>query len=390
MHKCIFMKNKTFLIVFCSIVFSLTFISSGLFAGTYAIEYSETDSALVSADGPYVLYLEDGSTRVITVDGHGTLRDTTYQVLPENFSLSVTSSNGDYHFQVPLHPIKRPLWRCKQSNKIFVTSDPHGDLDCFVSLLQGNGIIDENLRWIYGTNHLMIIGDVFDRGDDVLPVFWLIYKLEEEAAQMGGRVSFLLGNHEPMVLANDLRYCTPKYHTLAERLSIPYSQLFGNNTELGRWLAARNTIQIIGKNLYVHAGLSEEFYEWNLSIPTVNKEISRALFMGKKERKDLSELTAFLYGNSGPIWYRGMVRDATKYNPISFDKLKKILKRYHVKRIIVGHTIFEDVSTFHDERVIDVNVNNSKNRDNGLGRGLLIEGDKYMKVGDCGIQRVLW
>ena len=60
------------------------------------------------------------------------------------------------------------------------------------------------------------------------------------------------------------------------------------------------------------------------------------------------------------------------------------------KDIYFNDTIFEDVSTFHDERVIDVNVNNSKNRDNGLGRGLLIEGDKYMKVGDCGIQRVLW
>ena len=66
-----------------------------------------------------------------------------------------------------------------------------------------------------------------------------------------------------MVLANDLRYCTPKYNLLANKLGIPYSQLFGANTELGRWLATRNTMQKIGKDLYVHAGLSKEFYEWN-------------------------------------------------------------------------------------------------------------------------------
>lgn len=269
-------------------------------------------------------------------------------------------------------------------------SDPHGNLDCFVSLLKGNGIIDEKLSWIYGANHLMIVGDVFDRGDDVLPVFWLIYKLEEEAAQVGGHVSFLLGNHESMVLANDLRYCKPKYQALAEKLDIPYSQLFGKETELGKWLATRNTIEIIGEDLYVHAGLSEDFFEKNLSIPIVNKEISRALFMGKEERRALSDLTNFLYGNSGPIWYRGLVRNAAKYKPIPTDILTQMLERYEVERIVVGHTIFDDVSTFHDGRVIDVNVDNSKNRKYGLGRGLLIDGEKYMKVGDCGIQRVLW
>ena len=268
-------------------------------------------------------------------------------------------------------------------------SDPHGRLDCVVSLLQGNGIIDENLNWNYDSNHLMILGDIFDRGDDVTQILWLIYKLEQEAAQAGGCVSFLLGNHEPMVLANDLRYCTPKYNLLVNKLGIPYSQLFGANTELGRWLTTRNTMQKIGKDLYVHAGLSKEFYEWNLSIPTVNEEMSKALFMGKKERKELSALTAFLYGNSGPIWYRGMVRDKEKYNPIPADTLGQILKRYDAKRIIVGHTIFEDVSTFHDKRVIDVNVNNAKNQEKGLGRGLLIEGKKYMIVGDEGVQREL-
>ena len=360
-------------------------MSTGFSAGTYGL----ADSTLVSADGPYVIYKEDGSMRIITIDSQGVLKDSIYHVLPEDFVLSVTSSKGEYRFQVPLHSAERPSWEYKQPKKVFVMSDPHGRLDCVVSLLQGNGIIDENLNWNYDSNHLMILGDIFDRGDDVTQILWLIYKLEQEAAQAGGCVSFLLGNHEPMVLANDLRYCTPKYNLLANKLGIPYSQLFGANTELGRWLATRNTMQKIGKDLYVHAGLSKEFYEWNLSIPTVNEEMSKALFMGKKERKELSALTAFLYGNNGPIWYRGMVRDKEKYNPIPADTLGQILKRYDAKRIIVGHTIFEDVSTFHDKRVIDVNVNNAKNQEKGLGRGLLIEGKKYMIVGDEGVQREL-
>lgn len=383
------MNNKTHFLIVCFITFSLTYISSGLFAGTYPFIPNEADTLLRSSDGPYVLYQNDGSTRIISVSHQGELTDTIYQTLPKDFTLSVTDHKGENTFLVPLHSIERPDWKYKQPKKVFVMSDPHGRLDCFISLLQGNRIIDEKFRWSYGSNHLMIIGDVFDRGDDVLPIFWLIYKLEQEAIQAGGCVSFLLGNHEPMVLANDLRYCTPKYKALADKLRIPYAQLFGANSELGKWLATRNTIQIIGKDLYVHAGLSKEFYEKDLSIPTVNEEMSKALFMNKKERKNFSDLTAFLYGNSGPIWYRGLVRDKAKYNPISSDTLDLILKRYKVKRIIVGHTIFDDVSPFYDNKVIDVNVNNAKNKEKGLGRGVLIERKRYKIVGDNGIQREL-
>lgn len=382
------MKNKTYLLV-CFITFTLTLISSGLSAGTYAFEAAETDTLQHSADGPYVIYQEDGSTRIISVNPQGELNDTVYHTLPADFSLSVTDHKGENTFQVPLHSVKRSAWKYKQPKQVFVMSDPHGRLDCVISLLQGNGIIDEKLCWKYGSNHLMIIGDIFDRGDDVPQIFWLVYKLEQEAAQVGGCVSFLLGNHEPMILANDVRYATPKYHQLAKKLGIPYSQLFGPETELGKWLATRNTIQIIGKDLYVHAGLSKEFYERNLSIPTVNEEMSKALFMSKKERKSLSELTAFLYGNSGPIWYRGLVRNADKYHPLDSDTLDLILRRYKVKRIIVGHTIFEEVSTFYDKKVIDVNVNNAKNKEKGLGRGILIKKKKYQIVGDSGVQKEL-
>ena len=268
-------------------------------------------------------------------------------------------------------------------------SDPHGNMDYVVNLLQGNGVIDDKLNWCYGNNHLVIIGDIFDRGNDVTQLFWLVYKLEHEAAQVGGVVSFLLGNHETLVLANDLRYCTEKYKILADKLEVPYAQLYGKDSELGRWLATRNTIQIIDKNLYVHAGLSKAFYDWNLTIPTINEGISKALFMGKKERKASSEMNAFLYGNSGPIWYRGLVRNKEKYNPISPNTLKRILKRYGVKRLIIGHTIFSDISTFYNGKVIDVNVNNAKNRKAGLGRGLLIENRRYMVVGNDGVKRKL-
>ncbi len=285
--------------------------------------------------------------------------------------------------------MERPAATYSMPDKVFVMSDPHGKLDCVVSLLRGNGVIDRQLHWSYGSNHLVVIGDIFDRGNDVPQICWLFYQLEKEAAQAGGRVSFLLGNHEPLLLAGDMRYTKPKYVLLAEKLGMAYPLLLGPDTELGRWLGTRNTMQTIGNDLYVHAGLGAEFYDRDLRIDEVNEAMSRALFLKKEERKALSPLTAFLYGNSGPIWYRGLVRTDAKYNSLPADSLQLILQRYGVERIIVGHTIFKEVSSFYDGKVIDVNVDNEENRKKKRSRGLLIENNRYLLVGDKGVQRTL-
>ena len=67
-----------------------------------------------------------------------------------------------------------------------------------------------------------------------------------------------------------------------------------------------------------------------------------------------------------------------------------ILQKYNVNHIIVGHTIFKDISTFYDGKVIGVNVDNKKNKKKHKGRGILIEQDEYYVVGDKGKIRKLF
>lgn len=344
----------------------------------------------LSADGPYIRYRADGIAQTIRVTSAGQIERTDSARLPPDFRFRVESHDGRYAFDVTLHPIVRPAWKYEAPKKLLVLSDPHGDLHSLVSLLRANGVIGKRLEWRYGKNRLMVIGDVFDRGPDVTQILWLLYKLEAEADETGGSVSFLLGNHEPMVLSNDLRYTDEKYKTLADTLGIEYALLFGPDTELGRWLGTRNTIQVIGTNLFVHAGAGQAFYELNPDIPLVNRETSRMLFRRNKTRKAWSPLHAFLYGSEGPLWYRGLVREKPKYKPCAADTLQMILNRYGVERIIVGHTVQPDISAFYDGRVIGVNVNNRKNREQGLGRGLLIEQGACYVVGDKGKLRQLF
>lgn len=343
------------------------------------------DDHHLSADGPYIIYHPDGSVRVVSVSVEGNITDT---VLPSRHSplvsqpFTVTSHNGKHRFSVSLHHFERPQWKSPQPPKLFVTSDPHGDLDCLVSLLQGNGIIDSNYRWTYSNNRLVVIGDVFDRGKDVIQILWLLYKLEHEAALSGGSVDFLLGNHEPMVLMNDLRYTKEKYKLLAKRLCMEYPQLLSRSTELGYWLSTRNTMQVIGNNLFVHAGISGQLLEQNLSVPTVNEQMSHGLYLNKSQRRAESPLTHFLFASKGPVWYRGMVLDQPKYAPIAKDTLDMVLRQYNVDRVVVGHTIFDDISSFHSGRVIAVNVDNKKNRENHKSRAILIEDDRIYIIYD--------
>ena len=71
------------------------------------------------------------------------------------------------------------------------------------------------------------------------------------------------------------------------------------------------------------------------------------------------------------------------------DRLDALLRRYDADRLLIGHTIFPDISTFHDGRVIAVNVQNERNRKKNRGRAVLIEGSRISVVGNRGVKRVL-
>ncbi|MDL2323196.1 metallophosphoesterase [Bacteroidales bacterium OttesenSCG-928-A17] len=333
-------------------------------------------------DGPYLLY-ENGGLRVITSDKEGKIEDVFYKKIPKDFSFEVCGQGDQPLFSVKLHPIKRPDWKIERTEKVFITSDPHGNLECFADILKAGKVIDENYNWVFGANQLVVIGDIFDRGKDVLPLFWLVYKLEEESSRVGGAVHVLLGNHEEMVLRGDFRYMEKMYSELADKLEIPYQNLWHENSELGRWLQTRNAIQIIGDNLFVHAGLSSEFLSENLNIQDVNQACSVHLFQTKEERKE-SELANFLFGSFGPLWYRGMVRTEEKYKPVDMYQVDSVLEKYGVNRIYVGHTIFPEILGTFADKVIDVNVDNKENRKEKRSRAILLDKDKVYSVYDSG------
>lgn len=92
---------------------------------------------------------------------------------------------------------------------IVVIADVHGAFDDFVAILQRTGLIDKQNHWTGGKTTLVQVGDLLDRGPKPREVMDLMMALEKEAAQAGGQVVGLLGNHEVMNMMGDLRYVTP-------------------------------------------------------------------------------------------------------------------------------------------------------------------------------------
>lgn len=81
--------------------------------------------------------------------------------------------------------------------KIFVLSDVHSFYDAMMSALDEKGFDKDN-----PTHHIVICGDLFDRGPDAVKLFEFIKEMNEQ-----GRLTYVCGNHEDLLFdcANEIR-----------------------------------------------------------------------------------------------------------------------------------------------------------------------------------------
>ena len=97
-------------------------------------------------------------------------------------------------------------WQWEAVSRIIALGDVHGSYDKMVTLLKGTKLIDDELAWTGGNQHLIFCGDLTDRGDNDRDVLDLARRLQSEAEAAGGKVHVVLGNHDVMNLTRDRRY----------------------------------------------------------------------------------------------------------------------------------------------------------------------------------------
>ncbi|WP_407490328.1 metallophosphoesterase [Elizabethkingia anophelis] len=332
-----------------------------------------------SSDGPYVTYKGD-SILVQQIEAGNQKKEHYLQKNKKAIKLRISFSDApEKNFEVKLKQnISNEPSVTAQPKKMLVLSDIEGEFDALRELLLANKVINKKYEWTFGDGHLVICGDLFDRGTEVPATMWLLYKLEEEAKLKGGYVHTILGNHDIMNLAGNFKYVDQKYFLNAEKLNLSYADLYSEKTELGRWLRSKNLIEKIGDNLCMHGGISPDVNNLGLTIEKLN-EIARPYIGWKNLKNTVTDATILKIFNStdGIFWYRGYFKE-----PVLDEKVvDQTLSLFQVKRIIVGHTIVKtNIGFYYNKKVLGVDVNQHK----GDHQAALFENNKWYKVGVTG------
>jgi len=368
------MRRKIF------IIFTL-FIFISCFA--QEIQFNKADSTAKLTDGPYVFWENENITIKYIADDNYVSQDITIKKKGQ-FTFELEEFEGKFEISSYLPEIIPNIF--SNVYKFFVISDIHGQYDRMVKILKDNKIIDANLDWAWGNGHLIILGDVFDRGDKVTECLWLIHKLEMQAENFKGRVHYLMGNHEIMVLQGDDRYVADKYKKTAKLMQLDHKNLYSPSSEFGRWLRTKHTIIKINDVLFVHAGIHPKLLNNHQDFQKINNFIRNNIDTPKDKIKQ-DELLNFLFRSEGPLWYRGYFQNTKTSAQIKQDELLHLLADIGVNKIVVGHTTQDFINPFFKNSVIPVDTG-IKNGDKG--EALLFERGIFYRVKADSSKEQLW
>jgi hypothetical protein len=163
-----------------------------------------------------------------------------------------------------------------------VIGDVHGHITKVQQVMQTAGLLDANLGWAAGATTVWFMGDYFDRGPDGIAVIELIMRLQAEAAEAGGAVGALLGNHDVLFLAAHELGETPDGSREGTFLASWHAS-GGEDSDLARlethhitWLKALPAMVVVDDHLLAHADAT--FYNnYGKTVGRANEAIGAVL-----------------------------------------------------------------------------------------------------------------
>ena len=196
-------------------------------------------------------------------------------------------------------PLKQP--EGFGAGKILAVGDLHGDYENAIKTMKMAGVVDAKGNWIAGESTFVQTGDVVDRGDDTIALYKMMMKLRTQAAQAGGRVVPLLGNHEVLNMAEVYNWVTPgdikSFGGEENRKKAWEAQGW-----IGKYLRELGIAANVNGTVFFHGGASPKWAIKN--VDGLNLESTKSLGL-----TPLQIQTAPIFGDDGPIWYRGFAQD---------------------------------------------------------------------------------
>lgn len=335
----------------------------------------------IRGDGETGFYLEQQ-----TVPLMAKVQTQVYFPLEDNhFALTIDGSSPD---RQPDGSFISPPLRYQDNEPILAISDIESAYKTLRDFLQAHRVIDAQLNWTFGKGHLVLLGDMTDRGPSTTQVLWFIYQLQQAARAQGGTVHYILGNHEIKNLQGNFQAADKKYQFVATVLGKQQIDLYGDNSLLGRWLASKNTAELINGHLFVHGGLHPRLATLNYSLEDLNTIVRAHYRTAFYPKKDAEASDLLLSTRDGPSWYRGYFEaDLTQ------NEVEKTLARFGASAVVVGHTPQRRVHSLFNGKVLAINVRQPRDYRGSIpprsSEGLLIRDGQYYRLLDDGSARAL-
>ena len=295
--------------------------------------------------------------------------------------------------------------------RLVAIGDLHGDFEKTKRAFRLAGLTDRDHRWIGGTTVCVQVGDQLDRGDHEIPVVYFLERLEQEAAESGGALYVMNGNHETMNIGGRFRYATPKaltdfarwniLQTVGQSLkrkcacSIGHSETGDVNGyprndsptagALARWAALRTggpfttrfmarhpTVLQIGSTVFAHGGLLPSHLD--VGPDGINRGTQKWM------TGEVPKPPPYLTGRNAIVWARQYSRE--DQDDCECETLKEVLARLPgAERMIVGHTIQpHGINSACDGQVIRIDVGMSQGCVDGDVQVLEILKDQEIRV----------
>jgi hypothetical protein len=143
---------------------------------------------------------------------------------------------------------------------VFAIGDVHGDRDRLVKLLSGAGLVAGvegaagEVRWTAGKAIVVFTGDMIDKGPKPVETLSLLRALGGEAAQAGGRVVVLMGNHEADFLRDPGSEKASDFAAHVRAAGLDPKEVAACGGELGRFLCAMPFAARVNDWFFSHAG----------------------------------------------------------------------------------------------------------------------------------------
>lgn len=303
----------------------------------------------------------------------------------------------------------RPPTFLPKAEKIVAIGDVHGDMMKARRAFRLAGLVDAHDSWIGGTTVAVQVGDILDRGENEVELYYWLEKRQQEAQKAGGALHILNGNHETMNVARQFRYATQggvdDFKTWAQtyatgvalktmcnvcsssKISSARAILASSKKDDAsarnealrpggefsrRFLAPNPVILAIGSTVFVHGGLLPHHVDYGLE--RINKETQDWMLNGSPK-----DMPRFLSGRKAVVWARDYSHENEEY--CDCDALKDALSKVPgAKRMVVGHTIQErGINSACDGRVHRVDVGLSRGCGDGTPEVLVIHNDNTVE-----------